>query len=321
MSAMAQGVRELVIEADFCGQRLDNHLFRLLRGVPKSRIYRMLRSGEVRVNGGRVKQDYRVQAGDRVRLPPVRVETKEGQADTVPETLQAAVQAAVLYEDQRLLVLNKPAGIPVHAGSGVRFGVIEALRAARPHERFLELAHRLDRETSGCLILARSREALATVQQLLREHGQIDKRYLALVLGSWQGGARTLSGSLLRVGAQGKVRQTVVAEEGKYAESAFRPLKYFDGATLMEVRICTGRTHQIRVQAAEAGHPLLGDDKYGDFAANRTWRKRGLKRLFLHAASLGIPWPGERSPLVFTAPLPDDLQGVLDRLEGHAQGI
>ncbi|MGF1547184.1 MAG: RluA family pseudouridine synthase [Thiotrichales bacterium] len=309
------GAREIRIEADFAGQRLDNHLFRLLRDVPKSRIYRMLRNGEVRVNGGRVKPDYRVQAGDRVRLPPVRTEPRAARDEAIAPARQRDLSAAIIHEDPRLLALNKPAGVAVHGGTGVEYGVIEILRAARPDEPMLELAHRLDRETSGCLLLARERKALIALHELLRSHNGIDKRYLALVNGQWDGERRRVSSALQRRGPQGQVRRSASAEDGKLADSEFAPLQRFADATLMEVRIFTGRTHQIRVHAAESGHPILGDDKYGDFAANRKWRKLGLKRMFLHAARMRFTWPWGGDPIEIHAPLPDDLGAVLEHLQ------
>ncbi len=312
-----QAAREIRIEPGFAGQRLDNHLFRLLRDVPKSRIYRMLRNGEVRVNGGRVKQDYRIQAGDRLRLPPVRSEPTAVPVEAIPSSLAQTLLASIVYEDRHLLALNKPAGIAVHAGSGVDFGVIEVLRAARPEAPMLELVHRLDRETSGCLLVARERAALTALHELLRAHDGIDKRYLALVDGQWSGGARRITNTLQRLGPQGQVRRSASADAGKHADSEFVPLRRFADATLMEVRIHTGRTHQIRVHAAECGHPILGDDKYGDFAANRKWRKLALKRMFLHAARMRFRWPWGGDPIEINAPLPAELARVIEQLEGY----
>ncbi len=306
--------QKLKVTAEQAGQRLDNFLFVRFRQLPKARIYRMLRKGEVRVNGGRTKQSYRIRPGDELRLPPVRLPAAGETAQIASRDLRA-VADAVLYEDADLLVLNKPAGLAVHAGSGVEYGVIEVLRTLRPDESFLELAHRLDRGTSGCLLLARNRRTLMALHELWRR-GSVSKQYLTLVAGRWQGGPRQVDLPLERVGAEGVRRHTRVDADGKTARSLFEPVERFADATLMKVTIDTGRTHQIRVHAAELGHPLLGDDRYGDFPLNRQWRKRGLKRLFLHAWRLAFALPGERSKREFEAPLPQDLNRILEVLRG-----
>ncbi len=307
------GVQKVQVTPEQAGQRIDNFLLGRLKGVPKSRIYRLLRRGEVRVNRGRIKPTYRIQSGDEVRIPPVRVaETEQG----APQRgLVARIEAAIIYEDARLLVLNKPAGVAVHGGSGISHGVIEALRAARPNAPFLELVHRLDRETSGCLIIAKKRSALRNLHQLLREGG-MEKRYLALVQGSWQGGAQMVQAPLRKNLLKGGERMVRVDPEGKSARTQFRPLTHFRGATLMEVLLDTGRTHQIRVHAAHVGHPLAGDEKYGDAAFNQRLRELGLKRLFLHAQSLSFQEPGREQEVHVSAPLSDELRAVLDTLEG-----
>lgn len=308
-----------IINAEFAGQRLDNYLFRHYRKVPKSRVYKMLRKGEVRINGSRKKQDYRLRDGDRVRLPPDHVVESSQTAESVlevPSGWIARLEKAVLYEDEHMLVLNKPAGLAVHAGSGLSYGVIEVLRASRPHAAFLELVHRLDRETSGVLFLAKSRQRLLALHSLMRDGG-MDKKYRVLVRGRWQGGERRVDNQLVRSGARGQVRRTELADEGKEAVSDFRPLRHYADATLMEVQIYTGRTHQIRVQAEGLGHPVLGDDKYGDFPANKRWRKLGLKRLFLHCAEMSCRLPDSGERLSFHAPLADELQRVLDTLENE----
>jgi 23S rRNA pseudouridine955/2504/2580 synthase len=292
------------------GQRVDNYLTKLLKGVPKSHIYRILRSGEVRVNSGRVAPDHRLNAGDELRIPPIRV-AQRPQPGTVP--VASRFEIKVLHEDDVLLVLDKPAGVAVHGGSGVNFGVIEALRAARPDET-LELVHRIDRETSGLLMVSRKPAALRTLHALLRE-GRVEKRYLALVKGKWELGKKRIDAPLrtdIRVGGE----RTVKAHEtGKEAVSHFRPVQFFGKkATLVEVALETGRTHQIRVHAAHAGYPLAGDDKYGDADFNQTMQAAGLKRMFLHAAQVSFTWPETGVEFTASAPLPAELKAVLDSL-------
>lgn len=306
-----------VINQEFVGQRLDNYLFRRYRKVPKSRVYKMLRKGEVRVNGSRKKQDYRLCEGDRLRLPPdhvVEASAADSDSVSIPRQWQQRLEQSVLFEDEHMLVLNKPAGLAVHAGSGLNFGVIEVMRSLRPHAPFLELVHRLDRETSGVLLLAKSRQRLTDLHALMRDGG-MEKKYRVLVSGRWQGGEKRVDNQLVRSGARGQVRRTEQSDEGKDAVSDFRPLKRFDQATLMEVQIYTGRTHQIRVQAEGLGFPVLGDDKYGDFSANKQWRKLGLKRLFLHCMEMSCRLPSSGEKLHFEAPLAADLQAVVDKLE------
>lgn len=306
---------ELVrIGEDEAGQRLDNFLLARLKGVPKSHVYRLLRKGEVRVNKGRAKPDYRLAAGDQVRLPPVR----RPEPGAVPPRGRSAglkLEDRILHEDDRLIVLDKPTGIAVHGGSGLSHGVIEALRAARPEAPYLELVHRLDRETSGCLLIAKRRSMLRALHALLRE-GKVEKRYLALVKGRWEMGQVRLE-DRLRKTVRGGERMVTVDETGKAAASIFRPVEIGSAASLLEVKIMTGRTHQIRVQAAEAGHPLAGDERYGDREYNRRMKALGLERLFLHAASVGWEGPVSGEWRVFSAPLPDDLREVLSRLESH----
>ncbi len=308
----------VIIDKDFAGQRLDNYLFREFRKLPKSRVYKMLRKGEVRVNGSRKKQAYRIQQGDKVRLPPVQESDLQQDPSQlhISDGVKRRLDESILYEDDDLLVLDKPARMPVHAGSGFDFGIIEALRAMRPESSFLELAHRLDRETSGCLLLAKNRDSLSALHRLLRESAMV-KHYRVLIAGRWQGGARQVDSSLLRTGDQGKIRHTREDEQGKEARSLFTPLEIFDDASLMDVQIFTGRTHQIRVQSAELGHPVLGDDKYGDFALNRVWKKRGLKRLFLHSYESRFRLAEQGDEYHFVAPLAADLQAVLDGLRGQ----
>ena len=306
-SAGRPAVEIVVIEEDAAGQRLDNFLLSRLKGVPKSHVYRLLRKGEVRVNKGRARPEYRLETGDAVRLPPVR--RSQPDAPTPLGRLAGErLEARILHEDDRLVVLDKPSGIAVHGGSGLSHGVIEALRAARPAAPFLELVHRLDRETSGCLLIAKRRSTLRSLHALLRG-GQVEKRYLALVKGSWQQGQVRLEDRLLK-SLRGGERMVTVDESGKAAASVFRPVEIAAEASLLEVRIMTGRTHQIRVQAAAAGHPLAGDDRYGDRDFNRRMRAMGLNRLFLHAASVGWEEPGGewRS---YSAPLPEELRDAM----------
>jgi 23S rRNA pseudouridine955/2504/2580 synthase len=303
--------RHIVSDAE-SGQRIDNFLMRRFKTVPRSRVYRLLRKGEVRVNKKRVEAEYRIAAGDEVRLPPVRIDHSDEPAR--PSTrLVELIEHAVIHEDAHLLVIDKPAGVAVHGGSGTSFGVIEALRASRPRET-LELVHRLDRDTSGCLCVARDRTTLVKLHALIRESG-MHKTYLALVAGSWQLGSKRIDAPLATDNRRQGERHVRVAEAGKESVSLFKPIQFFGNvATLMEVDIPTGRTHQIRVHAAYAGHPLLGDDKYGDRERNAELKRQGLKRIFLHAQSIAFEWPGSGVPFHASAPLPMELKTVLDAI-------
>ncbi|SEQ17180.1 23S rRNA pseudouridine955/2504/2580 synthase [Ectothiorhodospira magna] len=302
------------VSAVDAGQRLDNFLMRHLKGVPRTRIYRLLRKGEVRVNKGRAKPDYRVVTGDQVRIPPVSRDEPRRDDRPLAPGLADRLEQSVLLADDDLLVLNKPAGLPVHGGSGVAVGVIEALRKMGRGEPFLELAHRLDRETSGCLVLARNRRALLAFHELLRDGG-IDKIYLALLVGQWQGEERRVNAGLARHMRRDGIRRVQVdEEEGRDADSLFIPLQRFDQATLMDVRIGTGRTHQIRVHAAHTGHPVAGDRHYGDFECNRRLKQLGLKRQFLHARALTFTLPCSGRTYTLEAPLEPALAQVLERL-------
>ena len=281
-------------------QRIDNFLLRRLKGVPKSHVYRVVRSGEVRVNSGRVKPDYRVRIGDKVRVPPIRVAASNPRPPAKPFGLP------IVHEDPSLLVVDKPSGVAVHGGSGVSFGVIELLRAARPEAKLLELAHRLDRDTSGLLIIAKKRGALVELHRMLRD-GEIEKVYVAVVKGAWQGGKRELRESLHKyVNAKGE-RRVSVHSEGKTAVTKVKPLQAGEQFSLLELRLMTGRTHQIRVHLAHAGHPVLGDHKYGDFELNRALARRGVKRLFLHARRLGFKHPVDGKAMKLESPLPEDM--------------
>jgi 23S rRNA pseudouridine955/2504/2580 synthase len=303
-------VRQVTVSADEAGQRIDNFLARHLKGVPKSHIYRILRRGEVRVNSGRIRAKYKVCAGDTVRIPPVRVSTgPKAQARPVP-----GLEARILFENSRCLVVNKPSGLAVHGGSGVSYGVIEAFRAARPDAPYLELAHRLDRETSGCLVLAKRRSFLRAFQEQLRE-GSVVKHYLALVAGVWQGGKQTVTAPLRKNILRGGERMVTVDETGKAAVSVFKPVTSYTRATLVDVELKTGRTHQIRVHGAHIGHPLAGDTKYGDENFNNQMKSHGLRRLFLHAHLLEFMDTAGDDMITVSAPLDDDLKAVIDRLE------
>lgn len=305
-----QSVRYVEVDASRAGQRLDNFLLGQLKGVPKSHVYRVLRRGEVRVNSARVAASYRLEAGDRVRIPPVRGSQGIKRVDAGNFEW---LNGRVLYEDRHLLALDKPAGLAVHGGSGVTAGVIEILRQLRPQEATLELAHRLDRDTSGCLLLAKQRPALLALHAMLRQ-GKVEKRYLALVKGRWRGGDRRVKAALARERPRGGERTSTVSVEGKAAETSFAPKSYYGPATLMEITLHTGRTHQARVHAAHAGHPIAGDEKYGEFGFNREVRHLGLRRLFLHAARLRFAHPASGAKIDIAAPLPQELEFVLERL-------
>ncbi len=293
-------------------QRIDNFLLKQLKGVPKSHIYRILRKGEVRVNKGRAKPEYKLQIGDLVRIPPIQLGTPTEKSATPPDVLRVLADA-ILHEDAHLLVLNKPSGMAVHGGSGISFGVIEGLRALYPKMPYLELVHRLDRDTSGCLLLAKKPSVLKQLHQLLRDN-QITKQYQALMQGAWESGLTRINVPLRKNILQSGERIVRVDAAGKPAISHFAFVESFAGASLVRVKLETGRTHQIRVHAAHTGHPLAGDSKYGNEAFNRQMRECGLKRLFLHAESLRIPALDQQAAKYFSAPLPLELETVLDRL-------
>jgi len=292
----------LEVGEEAAAQRIDNFLLRRLKGVPKSHVYRVLRSGEVRVNSGRVKPEYRLKPGDRVRVPPIRTAEK-------PPSAKPA-EFPVVYEDAALLVVDKPAGVAVHGGSGVSFGVIESLRASRPQAKSLELAHRLDRDTSGLLIVAKKRSALVELHRMLRE-GEIEKVYLAVARGQWEGKTREIRESLHKyVNAKGE-RRVSVREDGKAAVTQVKVLRKSADFSLLEVKLLTGRTHQIRVHLAHAGHPVVGDDKYGDFELNHRLEKAGVRRLLLHAHRLAFAHPLTRQALKLEAPAPAEMQRLV----------
>ena len=304
-------VRFMTIDADDAGQRVDNFLFRHLKGVPKSRIYRALRHGEVRVNKKRVKAQYRLNGNDLLRIPPIRVDEKA--VGFVGDKLTGQLEKAILFEDDNLLVINKPSGLAVHGGSGLSYGLIEAVRKMRPNCRRLELAHRLDRDTSGCTIIVKKSAVLRAIHQQLREK-TMDKTYLALVRGRWPRRKTLVDASLLKNEVQGGERMVKVSPEGKQSKTRFAIRELFSGATLIQAMPITGRTHQIRVHAQYAGFPLLGDVKYGN-REDEQWNKSiGLKRLFLHASEVKFKLPDSEKPITIKAPLPKDLERVLQHL-------
>ena len=322
MKDLGKGAVELVeVGESGAGQRLDNFLLRRLKGAPKSLIYRIIRSGEVRINKGRADASTKLELGDTVRVPPVRLGADQPHPDApathAPGSARAGEKLATLYEDDALLAINKPPGLAVHGGSGVKFGVIEALRAALPDAKFLELVHRIDRETSGILLIAKKRSLLVALHALLRE-GKTDKRYLALVAGHWPHDAkhhiRTALAKIVVAGGERRVTEAYDDAYSKDAHTVVNVVKRFAGATLLEAQIKTGRMHQIRVHLASSGYPILGDDKYGDFARNKVEAKRGLKRMFLHAAKLSFIHPATGERLRIEAPLPPDCSSFLETL-------
>jgi 23S rRNA pseudouridine955/2504/2580 synthase len=312
--SQAVGVRKVRISADRAGQRIDNFLRTQLPGVPKGRLYRLLRKGEVRVNGGRIKAEYKLREGDEVRIPPVRINA-EGAAPSAASAERMLEH--VIFEDKRLLVINKPAGIAVHGGSGISHGVVELLRHARPDLKDLGLVHRLDRETSGCLVMAKRRSALRELHERFRE-GQVEKNYLALVVGDWQYGDQLIDAPLLVTNRQGGERHVVVSNKGKDARTRVSLSRTYGVYSLLQCGLETGRTHQIRVHLQHAGHPIVGDQRYGDEALNAEARKLGLKRLFLHAQSIAFA-DGHGNEQHFVAPLADDLESFLAKGVPEAQ--
>ncbi len=307
-------VSQLTINAAQAGQRIDNFLLKHLKGVPKSHIYRLLRSGQVRINSGRKKPHYKLQADDILRLPPVRI--NENQESQVPDSVKQTLSNAIIFENDDIIAINKPSGIAVHKGSGLHFGVIEAFRQIKP-EQMLELVHRLDRETSGCLLLAKNRQILALLHELLRheKNTHIEKTYLALLDGQWPHGKKTIDTCISKIKRGGEhIMQT--DESGDRAISHFEPLEIYkldntSSCSLMKITIETGRTHQIRVHAQHSGFPVIGDTKYGNKASNQHFRTLGLKRLFLHAKRLYLPLP---DPITIEAALSNDLELLLNKL-------
>ncbi len=309
-------VEWLEVDEDQAGQRLDNFLQGYLKGVPKSHVYRLLRSGEVRVNSKRADPSYRLQRQDRLRIPPVRRTIPEKEGVVLP--LPISLRSEILHEDEGLLVLNKPAGVAVHGGSGIRLGVIEQLRQDRPEARFLELVHRLDRDTSGLLLVAKKRAVLVALHESLR-HNRMEKSYLALVQGQFPQARQHVRLPLHKYMTASGERRVVIHAEGKPSETLFTRLRTWPEATLLEARLLTGRTHQIRVHLAHLGFPIAGDDKYGNHEWNHQLTRLGLKRMFLHAARLSFVHPLDQRSLVFEAPLPPALIQILTRLTGSGE--
>ena len=309
-SAGNNSVTHLVIGDEAAGQRLDNFLIRHCKGVPKSHIYRILRSGEVRVNSRRVDATYRLMDGDSVRIPPIRI--AERPQNAMEEVAKQRVDLPVIYEDEALLVIDKPEGIAVHGGSGVSFGVIEALRRQRPQAKFLELAHRLDRETSGILLVGKKRSALTALHDMFREHGAgADKRYLVLVRGRWMNATQHVKAPLHKYLTESGERRVSVDPAGKPSHTVFRLLARWPEMSLLEAQLKTGRTHQIRVHLAHLGFPILGDEKYGDFTLNKRLRPEGLRRMALHAWRMAFHHPLSDAPLECRAPLPEGIASYI----------
>lgn len=308
-------VSYITVQDEFSGQRLDNFLLRELKGAPRSLIYRIVRRGEVRVNDGRVKVHTRLQTGDRIRIPPLRLPNKAPKSNR-PQPIAAQIE--VLYEDAHILVINKPAGIAVHGGSGISTGIIEYLRASRPQDRYLDLVHRLDRDTSGCLLLAKKRSALRALHEDLRQTSEhrprFRKKYRALVYGNWQVKNHVVTIPLKKNAERSGERMVLASQDGLYAKSKFTTLRSLLGSTLVEINLITGRTHQARVHAATQGHPIIGDEKYGDKQVNSQYRAMGLKRLFLHAGYLAFPHPATEQPIEVVCPLPDELTQIIDKI-------
>ena len=306
-------VQFLTISDDEAGQRIDNYLLNKLKGVPKSLIYRIVRKGEVRINKGRIKPEYKLQAGDILRIPPVRISEKEQPQISNKLNKVNQLENQIIFEDDYLLAINKPSGIAVHGGSGLSFGVIEALRALRPEARFLELVHRLDRDTSGILLIAKKRSVLRHLHEKLRIK-TIQKDYLALVRGQWQSHCKVVQAPLLKNELSGGERIVRVSEQGKPSETRFSIEERYIAATLIKASPITGRTHQIRVHTQYAGHPIALDDKYGDAEFDRQMRELGLDRLFLHAFSLCFEHPKTGETLRLNAPLDGKMKNILQKL-------
>lgn len=309
-SAGNNSVTHLVVGEEEQGQRLDNFLIRVCKGVPKSHLYRILRSGEVRVNSGRVDATYRLVVGDKLRIPPIRI--AERPQNEVDEAAKQRIDLPIIFEDEAMLVIDKPEGIAVHGGSGVSFGVIEALRRQRPQAKFLELAHRLDRETSGILLVGKKRLALTALHDMFREHGAgADKRYLVLVKGRWMNNTQHVKLPLFKYLTEGGERRVSVNADGKPSHTVFRLLARWPEMSLLEAQLKTGRTHQIRVHLSHLGFPILGDEKYGDFALNKALKRDGLKRMALHAWRMAFRHPLTAAPVECVAALPDGIKGYI----------
>lgn len=307
-------VRFVEIDQESAGQRLDNYLIRILKGVPRSRIYRIIRKGEVRLNKGRVKPETRLTAGDSLRLPPIRTASRPAPPTLTPR-LASILEKSILYEDNVMLIINKPAGLAVHGGSGVNLGLIEALRAARPDAPHLELAHRLDRDTSGCLMIAKRRSYQRRLQAALSQRGRIRKVYQAVVHGRWPGRLSRINAPLERNILDNGERVVRVDAGGKQSLTEFRVLFRSGVLSVVEAMPATGRTHQIRAHCRHGGYPVVGDDKYGDREADRRLRRQGYGRMMLHAARLEIPALGEHPAVTVEAPMDEQMQALVDEIE------
>ena len=302
-------VEQIEITDENHDQRLDNFLITRLKGVPKTRIYRIIRKGEVRVNKGRVDVNHRLSTGDIVRIPPIRIAERSEEV-FVPSNLKEALQHSILYEDDGFLIVNKPAGFAVHGGTGVTSGIIEGLRLLRPEAHFLELVHRLDKDTSGCLVIAKKRSALRAFHAIFREN-LVKKTYLALLTGQWKKKKLVVNAPLLKNVAKGGERMVTINVAGKDAETIFTRLTTFEYATLVEAAPKTGRTHQIRVHALHLGHPIIGDERYGRDDINLVFKQKGYKRMFLHAKTLSFSHPTTGEIMKINAPLPPQLEFLL----------
>lgn len=313
-------VTQAIIDEDEHGQRLDNFLLKICKGVPKSHVYRIVRNGEIRVNGRRTDVSYRLQTGDVLRIPPIRIAQKQ---EEIVAGAEIKTELPIVFEDEAMLVVDKPSGVAVHGGSGVSFGVIEALRRQRPQARFLELAHRLDRETSGLLLVGKKRSALVALHDMFREgsiggHGKgADKRYLLLVKGRWMDPVRNVKLPLFKYLLDSGERRVRVADNGKASHTVFRLVARWQRFSLLEAELKSGRTHQIRVHCAHLGFPIAGDEKYGDFAFNKSLAKEGLKRMFLHAWKMTFPHPLGGQELALQAPLPEALAAFVKMISGE----
>jgi len=312
-SSTYAAVSWVTVDQDHAGQRIDNFLINKLKGVPKSRIYRIMRKGEVRVNKGRVKPEYRLKDGDTIRVPPIRLEEKST-PKRPPDSFLHQLEASILFEDKGLIILNKPSGMAVHGGSGLSYGVIEALRASRPDAPYLELIHRLDRDTSGCLLIAKKRSYLRHLHEQIRTN-QVRKHYRALVCGHWDLGKHHENAPLLKFTQSSGERMVRVDDKGKPSHTLFKPITMSKIASYMDIELFSGRTHQIRVHAAHCGHPVAGDDKYGVSDCNQSLKALGLKRLFLHAYRLEFEHPGTGQPFDIVAPLEQALINTLEKVE------
>lgn len=303
----------VIVTEEMAGQRIDNFLITYFKGVPKTRVYKSIRKGEVRVNKGRIKPEYKIEMGDTIRIPPLRQSEIQPEIPFIPARVEKSILQHIVYEDSDLIALNKPAGLAVHGGSGLSFGVIEAIRLMKPELKHLELVHRLDRDTSGCLLIAKRRSALRSIHEQLQSN-TIEKHYIALVKGDWQAGT-LVEAPLLKNQLSSGERIVRVDSRGKPSRTEFKVMQRFtEGATLMEIHLLTGRTHQIRVHSLFVGHPVAGDPKYGDETFNRWMKEKGLNRLFLHASSIEFRLPRTGEKLTIQAPIDEDLKRVLSNI-------